>query len=170
MWYICYDMKGEFPPIERFGLREWRAVVLTNEVHGHLGIYSTLGVKMGLRALEEFDALGCTGHVSIVSHAGLVPPESCLNDGLQIGTGSTLGHGLISAPATATPSASADFTCGGRTMRISLREKFDLRIREDIQRATARFGRTEEYWQTVHDLALQYWAEWDRAEIFEVRE
>ena len=46
MWYICYDMKGEFPPIERFGLREWRAVVLTNEVHGHLGIYSSLGVKV----------------------------------------------------------------------------------------------------------------------------
>ena len=161
-------MSNDFPSIERFGLREWRAVVLTNEVHGHLGIYSTLGVKMGLRALEELDALGLKGPVSIVSHAGLVPPVSCLNDGLQIGTGSTLGHGLISAPATATPSASADFTCGGRTIRLSLREEFDLRIREDIQRATAQFGRTPQYWQTVRELALKYWAEWDRAEIFSI--
>lgn len=37
---------------ERFGIREWRLVVLTNEIHGHLGIYSTIGVKMGLRVKE----------------------------------------------------------------------------------------------------------------------
>ena len=36
--------------IKRHGEAEWRAVVLTNDIHGHLGIYSTLGAKMGLRA------------------------------------------------------------------------------------------------------------------------
>ena len=29
--------------IRRFGPEEWKLVLLTNEIHGHLGIYSTLG-------------------------------------------------------------------------------------------------------------------------------
>ena len=161
-------MSNDFPSIERFGLREWRAVVLTNEVHGHLGIYSTLGVKMGLRALEEFDALGLKGPVSIVSHAGLVPPVSCLNDGLQISTGSTLGHGLISVPPTSSPAASAEFTCEGLTLCLSLKKEYDAQIRADISAATKSYGRSPEYWATVRDLALRYTAEWDRAEIFDV--
>ena len=39
--------------IARYGSDEWRKVTLTNALHGHLGIYSTLGAKMGLRACEE---------------------------------------------------------------------------------------------------------------------
>ena len=38
--------------IERFGKEEWYKVVLTNEIHGHLGIYSTLGAKMGCYAMS----------------------------------------------------------------------------------------------------------------------
>jgi pyrimidine-specific ribonucleoside hydrolase len=36
------------PSIERHGQQEWRLIVQTNELHGHLGIYSTIGAKMGL--------------------------------------------------------------------------------------------------------------------------
>lgn len=40
--------------VARHGLSEWRAGVLTNELHGHLGIYATIGVKMGIRARSNF--------------------------------------------------------------------------------------------------------------------
>ncbi len=33
--------------IERYGLEEWKACLLTNEFHRHLGIYSIVGAKMG---------------------------------------------------------------------------------------------------------------------------
>ena len=33
------------PTIERYGSREWQLIVQTNELHGHLGIYSLLGSR-----------------------------------------------------------------------------------------------------------------------------
>ena len=39
--------------IRRFGPEEWKLVLLTNEIHGHLGIYSTLG--HGLIRVAEVD-------------------------------------------------------------------------------------------------------------------
>ena len=38
--------------IERHGLEEWKAVLLTNELHRHLGMWSIIGAKMGIRARE----------------------------------------------------------------------------------------------------------------------
>ena len=37
--------------IEKYGLEEWKACLLTNELHRHLGIYSLIGAKMGIRSL-----------------------------------------------------------------------------------------------------------------------
>lgn len=79
--------------IVRHGPSEWRAAVLTNELHGHLGIYATIGVKMGIRAREYFN-IG-VDDIRVVTFAGHRPPVSCMNDGLQVGTGASVGHGLI---------------------------------------------------------------------------
>ena len=153
--------------VARFGEREWRLVVLTNEIHGHLGIYSTLGAKMGLRAAEYFEALGIRNHISILSFAGSEPPVSCFNDGLQISTGSTVGHGLIAISGEDHRRAEALFESGGAKLRLALKPVFEARIREDIADGTARFGRNPDYWSYVRSLALKYWAEWDRNEIFD---
>ncbi|MBR5403508.1 MAG: formylmethanofuran dehydrogenase subunit E family protein, partial [Bacteroidales bacterium] len=92
--------------------RERQLVELVNRFHGHIGIYSMLGVKMGLYVKDIFSADGLTGHIGIVAYTGSVPPVSCLLDGLQASTGSTLGHGLIKvAPTPAPPRAKATFTC-----------------------------------------------------------
>ena len=85
--------------IQRYGEEEWQAVTLTNEIHGHLGIYSTLGAKMGIRARELFRKRGAEGEMQILSFAGNVPPVSCLNDGLQVSTGASMGHGLFAVSA-----------------------------------------------------------------------
>lgn len=57
--------------------------------HGHLGPFIVLGYRMGRYALRHFDndpfalsaAIYCSG----------APPESCLIDGVQIGSGCTFG-------------------------------------------------------------------------------
>lgn len=154
--------------IERYGVREWKLAVMTNEIHGHLGIYSTLGVKMGLLAREWFEKKGMEGHLSVVSFAGKVPPVSCLNDGLQISTGATVGHGLIQISAETEKRAEALFTCGGKTIRLKLQPANEGQIQEDIRQGVRQFGSSPAYWQYVRGLALRYWAEWDRNLIFEL--
>ena len=71
--------------IRRYGTDEWRACVLTNEIHGHLGIFSIMGVKMAMLALELLGTDRDT--LNVISFTGSHPPYSCLNDGIQISTG-----------------------------------------------------------------------------------
>ncbi len=90
--------------IGKHGLEEWKAAILTHEIHRHLGVYSIIGVKMGIRARE---ILGSDLDELIVeSFAGYEPPISCMSDGLQVSTGASLGRGtialknlLVNAPA-----------------------------------------------------------------------
>jgi pyrimidine-specific ribonucleoside hydrolase len=141
---------------------EWRLVKLTNEIHGHTGIYSIIGTKMGLYARELLGE-----RPSVLSFAGKTPPLSCLNDGIQIGSGATLGRGLIEVAAEGTPCAKARFSFGERSFTLQLKEEYARRIRADISQAEAAFGHTPAYWERIEAFALQYWHEWDRREIFD---
>ncbi|MCK7537306.1 MAG: formylmethanofuran dehydrogenase subunit E family protein [Marinilabiliales bacterium] len=77
----------------RFGEDEWTSGVIGNELHRHLGVFAIIGVKMGIRAREYFS----TGvdEMTVTTHAGSMPPLSCMNDGIQVSTGATPGHGLL---------------------------------------------------------------------------
>ena len=57
--------------------------------HGHLGPFIVLGYRMGRYALHYFDENPFALHAT-VSCSGQ-PPESCLIDGVQIGSGCTYG-------------------------------------------------------------------------------
>lgn len=153
--------------ISRFGIEEWRAAAITNSLHGHLGIYSTIGAKMGILAREYLGQ----GHIRIRSFAGSTPPASCLNDGLQVSTGSTIGHGLISVEEESQPRAEAIFSLGKKSLHIGVKEEYAHRIDDDIARTIALKGlRTQGYWEEVRRLAIEYWAEFDRHKIFDVSE
>lgn len=169
--------------IARWGKEEWRAVILTNEIHGHIGIYSTIGAKMGIYALE-FISRCCNKmeNLKILSFAGSRPPVSCFNDGLQISTGATLGHGAIEiAKSSAESKEHADARveaifrfraiCGTEAkemqLRVWLKEELMQQIAGDIANAVKQYGHTPDYWQQVRRLALDYWQQWNRAEIFE---
>ncbi len=153
--------------IERHGPSEWRAGVLTNELHGHLGIYATIGVKMGIRAREYFN-IG-VDDIEVTTYAGRKPPVSCMNDGLQVGTGASVGHGLITVADVEHPRPEARFTFKGKTIRLVLKPEYADRIRRDVRRGIERYGDlTEAYWQYVRELALQYWLDFDRYEIFDL--
>ena len=169
--------------IARWGKEEWRAVILTNEIHGHIGIYSTIGAKMGIYALELLSRLcNKAEELKVLSFAGSRPPVSCFNDGLQISTGATLGHGAIEiAKSCAESKEHADARveaifrfraiCGTEAkemqLRVWLKEELRQQIAGDIANAVKQYGHTPDYWLQVRRLALDYWQQWNRAEIFE---
>jgi len=156
--------------IEKFGAQEWEKAVLTHQVHGHLGIYSLLGVKMGCLAVELLGADASHPSISVLSFAGNVPPLSCMNDGLQVSTGSTLGRGLITVSPEAPSRSAAQFSCGGKTIRLSLKAACEQRIQDDIRKAKEQFATTPAYWEAVRKAAIGYWSTWDRHEIFDIEQ
>lgn len=149
------------------GENEWRAGIISCEIHGHIGLYAIVGVKMGIRAREYFN-IGLDD-LMITSYAGSSPPISCLNDGLQVSTGSTLGHGLISVPEQNGPRIEARFTFKEQAVLIRLKEDISLRIRQEVEECVRRNGGlTHNYWKDIRALALNYWLLLNRNEIFTI--
>jgi pyrimidine-specific ribonucleoside hydrolase len=153
--------------IDRHGTEEWKACLLTNELHRHLGIYSLVGAKMGIRAREILEAPFDT--LSVVSHAGLKPPLSCMNDGLQVSTGASLGRGTI-AVITEDTKPSARFATQKMALELTLKPAYVARIKQDIKAAINRFGGLgPDYFAHIRTLSIKYWKEFDRNALFEER-
>ena len=152
--------------IEKHGMKEWRIVAITNEFHEHLGIYSILGAKMGLRAREYFHV--GIDELEIMTFAGSHPPVSCLNDGLQTSTGATVGHGTITlgdGPA----SPKARFSFKNRSIDIQIKPEIREKIKTDVAYGVKTYGLdSTEYWAYIRKLALRYWLELDRFDIFDI--
>jgi pyrimidine-specific ribonucleoside hydrolase len=154
--------------IERHGLKEWKIMVLTNEFHEHLGIYSILGAKMGLRAREYFNV--GIDELKIESFAGKQPPVSCMNDGLQVSTGGTLGHGTITLGEGAV-FPKARFAFKNRIIELNIREDIRQQIKKDVGFGVKTYGLdSTEYWDYIRELALGYWLELNRFKIFDITE
>jgi len=151
--------------LQRHGRVEWESVLLTNELHGHLGLYSILGAKMGIRALELLGA--GLDEVDVLSRAGAEAPLSCLTDGLQVATGATLGRGSIAVdPEAHRPGAR--FAYDGSALELTLKPEVLARVRRDILACLADHGAlTPAYWQAIRALGLRYWLEMDRTQIFD---
>jgi pyrimidine-specific ribonucleoside hydrolase len=150
-------------------MEEWRAGVLTNEIHGHVGIYALIGMKMGILAKEYFSANGDDMHIR--SFAGHKPPISCMNDGLQVSTGSSLGHGLIVVENTNEQNVAAIIDFKGNKRRFSLKEDFDIQIRNEIRFGVENYGlSSDQYWEHIRKLALSCWIDLDRNNIFMIND
>jgi formylmethanofuran dehydrogenase subunit E len=63
--------------------------------HGHLGSYLVVGLRMGLYGLKLLKTPGYY-NLWVRSYTAQQPSQSCMNDGLQLSTGCTLGKGNIS--------------------------------------------------------------------------
>ena len=81
--------------------------------HGHLGPYVVLGYRMGRMARQAFG-----GRISSTVRCGTKRPMSCLADGVQYGSGCTLGKGNISI--TEEGVVSAIFTDGTSSLEYSV--------------------------------------------------
>lgn len=155
--------------IKKYGMDEWTSSVITNELHRHLGVFSIIGVKMGIRAREYFD----TGvdEFSTMSFAGSDPPLSCINDGLQVSTGSTPGHGLLTVINDLPNTPSAVFTYMNRKIRLILKPMIEEKIRSELKEINFVNGLDSNiYWELVRKNSLKYWRDLDRHDIFMIEE
>jgi pyrimidine-specific ribonucleoside hydrolase len=168
--FFRYDIRPIIDSaIARYGYDEWKANVMTDEFHGHLGVFSIVGAKMGIRAREIF-GVG-PDMLNVITYAGSRPPYSCLNDGIQVSTGATLGMGTIHLAADSIKKASAIFTFKDRSVKISLKKEYLDQVDSDINEGILKFGLMDDgYWKLIRHNALKYWLEWDRNKIFDVEE
>ncbi|HCI56365.1 MAG TPA: hypothetical protein DFI01_10650 [Bacteroidales bacterium] len=150
--------------IERYGVDEWYSGVIACELHRHLGVFATIGVKMGIRAREYFN----TGvdEFEVVSYAGSTTPLSCMNDGLQVSTGATPGHGLLTVKND-NPAPAAEFKYMNRIIKLSLKPELAKKISEELKEINFVYGLDSNiYWELVRKNTIKYWRELDRHEIF----
>ena len=151
----------------KYGEDEWVSGVIANELHRHLGVFAIIGVKMGIRAREYF----CTGvdEMSVTTHAGSTPPLSCMNDGIQVSTGATPGHGLLTVSQETPFYPSADFTHKGRTIRVTLNKELADKVSSELKEINFVNGLDSDiYWELVRQNTIKYWLQFDRHEIFDI--
>jgi pyrimidine-specific ribonucleoside hydrolase len=155
--------------INKYGIDEWTSGVLANELHRHLGVFAIIGVKMGIRAREYFD----TGvdEFTAISFAGSTPPLSCMNDGVQVSTGATPGHGLLTVRNDTTLSASVEFKYLNRKIRLTLKPEIAEKISSELKEINFVYGLDSNiYWELVRKNTIKYWRDLDRHEIFVIEE
>jgi len=155
--------------IKRHGTDEWTSGVIANELHRHLGVFAIIGVKMGIRVREYF-ATG-VDEFEVTSNAGSVPPLSCMNDGIQVSTGATAGHGLLTVNNTPPAKASAVFTYMDRKITITLKPEYTEKISSELKEINFIHGLDSDiYWELVRKNSIKYWRDLDRHEIFIIEE
>jgi len=108
----------ERPPHD--GAQEIPAETLLRAFHGHLGPYVVIGYRMGKLALKELNTEGHFG-ISAEVHSPLQTPRSCLIDGVQIGSGCTLGKGNIAVAEAPEPAWVLFTSAEGERVTIRLR-------------------------------------------------
>lgn len=150
--------------IQRHGLEEWKAVLLTNELHRHLGMWSIIGAKMGIRAREVLGAP--FDQLDVISFSGYKPPFSCISDGLQVSTGASLGRATITNTHLGQPEAI--FIHKGKRLRLSVKPEVKAQVGKVIKALSKKYGfRSHQYFHELDKISVKYWLEWDRKEIFE---
>jgi pyrimidine-specific ribonucleoside hydrolase len=150
--------------IATHGLEEWKAVLLTNELHRHLGMWSIVGAKMGVRAREVLGAP--FDQLDVISFGGFKPPFSCLNDGIQVSTGASLGRGTITNTHLGQPEAM--FIYKGQRLHLRVKPDIKAEIQGVIKKLSTQYGfRSLRYFQELDKLSVKRWLEWDRKKIFE---
>jgi pyrimidine-specific ribonucleoside hydrolase len=120
---------------------------------------------MGIRAREILEAP--LDSLEVLSFAGSKPPLSCLNDGLQVSTGASLGRGTITISASDLQPA-AEFIYQDQKLMLRVKDEVLQQIKRDIQSALKTYGGLgPEYFAHIRKLSARYWYELDRMKIFD---
>jgi len=124
---------------------------------------------MGVRAREYFN----TGvdEFTATSFAGSMPPLSCMNDGIQVSTGATPGHGLLHVRNDTAATASAEFAYMNRKIRLTLKPAIAGKIISELKEINFVYGLDSNiYWELVRKNSIKYWSVLDRHVIFVIEE
>jgi len=150
--------------IEKHGLEEWKAVLLTNELHRHLGMWSIIGAKMGIKAREVLNAP--FDEMDVISFCGFKPPFSCTNDGIQASTGASLGRATITNTHLGQPQAI--FIHNGKQLLLIVKPEVKKEIGKVIKELSGKYGfQSPEYFRELDKVSVKYWYEWDRNKLFD---
>lgn len=95
--------------------------------HGHLGVYVTLGLRMGAIAKRT---LGHHKGLTAVVRTKPEPPMLCVVDGIQFSSGCTMGKGNIAVASATEPEAA--FDKAGRRLRVALKAGWRERIDREM--------------------------------------
>src|SRR5213593_3973171 len=120
--------------------------------HGHLGVYVTLGLRMGAIGKRRF------GHykgLRAFVEARPEPPMRCVLDGVQFSSGCTMGKGNIALEAGSEPAVL--FEKEGRGLRVSLKSGWRQKIDREMSK------------ERELDQSLFYY-ESPEDEVFDIRE
>ena len=95
------------------------------KLHGHLGPYVVIGVRMGTAAkkalkIGDEEAAHLTAEVSVPLH----PPFSCLLDGVQVSTTCTMGNRRLQSKNAKNVKAVFSSQKAAKTVKITLTKQF----------------------------------------------
>ena len=106
-------------------------------------------------------------NLEVLTFAGNIPPLSCFNDGVQISAGATIGQGLINISDSISAIPSAIFEFNNQKVHIALDPEIAEQMRNEIKYGITNYGLlSDKYWLYIEGLAIKYWADFDRQEIF----
>lgn len=91
--------------------------------HGHYKPYIAMGIRMGSLAMQLLEAKRHELH--IVAETGTKPTLSCILDGIQLATGSTIGNGRVEVLDNGAPRAT--FSNAVKSVRITA-NKFEYNL------------------------------------------
>ena len=97
--------------------------------HGHLGVYVTVGLRMGAIGKRRF------GHykgLRAIVRSQSEPPMRCVLDGVQFSSGCTMGKGNIALESGSEPEVV--FEKEGRRIQIALRPGWRERIDREMSK------------------------------------
>ena len=120
--------------------------------HGHLGVYVTLGLRMGTIGKRH---LGGYKGLTAAVRSRPEPPMLCVVDGVQFSSGCTMGKGNIRVEAGEEPEVV--FTKDGRVVRVRLRPGWRERIDREM-------SKEREIEQSLFYYAIP------ESDVFEIRE
>ncbi|AQQ72190.1 Pyrimidine-specific ribonucleoside hydrolase RihA [Limihaloglobus sulfuriphilus] len=155
--------------VEKNGQTEFFSQMIMNELHDHLGAYSVIGVKMGLRAME---LLNSPPHsMKVTTHAPDTQPASCIKDGIIVATGCTPGRALFFQGQVDEKRIKTSFEYNGREVTLVLKSEYTDKIRRTIQDILKTYTLEDhEYWENVREFGLDIWENWHRLDLFEMLE
>jgi len=97
--------------------------------HGHLGVYVTLGLRMGAIGKRRF------GHykgLTATVWCSAEPPMRCVLDGIQFSSGCTMGKGNITQKRAEEPAVT--FEKEGHRLRVGLKPGWQKKIDREMSK------------------------------------
>lgn len=129
---VLRDTRPELLGLERAAAEAWpRAVRLLEGLHGRVEPWAVLGLRLGWAGCH---ALRDDGHrpegLEVEATVPAKPPALLALDGLQLGSGATLGQGTLRAQDG--DGLAATFRAGGRAVRLAAKPQAAGRLREPM--------------------------------------